>query len=185
MKITMVEVPEDRQHMVHMAVSMVNALVWGGRMAEKVDEIIILKNGTGNPDDAPIFQGLISVYDPETRTCTVHAKGITDQGEDSPNNLAWAICHDLAHAFDVAHGNLVFNREAKTLRYMGKTYEYHTKAKHAPYPEGYFPQFRGSNYYELHNLFEPWETRALFAADSCMAEYRRGEHCPNLLKESA
>jgi hypothetical protein len=101
-------------------------------------------------------------------------------GQNTDTNLGWAICHDLAHAFDVCHGNLIFNRKDETITYLGKRYNLNKVANtHLIDEYRNLQNFRNTLYYQAHDLYEPWEVRPLMSADACMAEYRRGNLCPN------
>lgn len=165
---------------VETAVKTVNALVWGGRLKDHVDTIFILADSDGMPGDIPLLKGIADVYDPRDRSCVLHSMGLIPNG-DSETMLAWAICHDLAHAFDVAHGNLKLDRAAGGLIYMGREYRLRQVAT-TSLPREYISVLHDSKYYEAHNHYEPWEVRPLMAADFCMAEIRRHQQpiCPNL-----
>lgn len=170
--------------MVRFAVKTVDSLVWGNQMRKKVKVLKIFKDSDGNPKDPPIFKGLLDVYNPRNKTCELHVKSLIDMGENTDSNLAWSICHDLAHAFDVCFNNLRFNKKDQTLTYLGKTYNFQKQANsHIPEEYSKLRNFRENVYYQAHDLYEPWEVRPLFAADACMAEYRRGTMCPNLIAE--
>lgn len=168
---------------VEKAIQMVDSLVWGGTLKRKVKKLKIFKESYGKPGDPEIFKGLIDVYNPRTKTCELHIGSLIDMGDNSYSNLAWSICHDLAHAFDVYHGNLSFNRRKGTIQYMGNDYVLEKKASTA-LPQEYLSMrnLRENLYYQAHDYFEPWEVRPLMAADFCMAESRRGNACPNLVR---
>jgi hypothetical protein len=187
-KIMMQDIRSEDEGTVRRAVSTVDALVWGGRMHESVDFIYILKDSDGDPRDPPTLKGIADVYDAKLRKCTLNLAGLIAQGKDDQSNLAWSICHDLAHAFDVAHGNLEFDRELGVVVYRGRAYRI-VQPANTRLPEDYVDRnkllymYRECKYYQGHEHYEPWETRALFAADACMADIRRstGElpGCPN------
>lgn len=186
MRVTLIGIPKEHYKQARQAVKMVDKLVWGGEMCKKVKHIKILKNSKGDPNDPPIFRGIIDVYNPRTKTCNLHIQSLIEMGQNTESNLQWSICHDLAHAFDVAHGNLSFNKKRKTIKYLGKNYNL-SKIAQSVLPEEYLilHNFRDTVFYAAHDYYEPWETRPLIAADACMAEFRRKNHCPNLLKEAA
>jgi hypothetical protein len=182
MKLILTGIPKEQEKTVHLAIKTVDALVWGGQINKKVKTLKIFKDSNGNPEDPPIFKGLMSVYDHKTKTCELHIKSLIEMGQDNDGNLFWSICHDLAHAFDVCFNNLRFNKEAKTITYLGKTYNFEKPANTYIPPEyGRLNNFRKNLYYQAHDLYEPWEVRPLFAADACAAENRRGLNCPNLI----
>jgi hypothetical protein len=182
MKITTQGVPNDQLEMVETAVKLVDALIWGNELSKKVKHIKILKDSDGDPNHPKIFKGLLDVYDPKTKTCELHIRSLIEMGENTDTNLAWSICHDLAHAFDVCHGNLAFNRKDDTITYLGKSYNLDKVANtHLTDEYRQLQNFRNTLYYQAHDLYEPWEVRPLMAADACMAEYRRKNHCPNLI----
>lgn len=167
--------------LVEKAVKIVDSLVWGGRMNEYIDTIFILADSDGIPGHPTILKGIVDVYDSKDRSCTLHLKGLIPNDEKD-SMLAWAICHDLSHAFDVAHGNLKFNRETDSLTYMGREYVLRQPAI-TDLPKNYVPALRnGCQFYECHNHYEPWEVRPLIAADLCMSEIKMNEQaiCPNL-----
>lgn len=182
-KVTTFGIAKEQRDIVNWAIKTVDALVWGGQMNKKVKHIRILKNSSGRKKDPPIFRGLINVYSPKTKTCELHIGSLIEMGEDTDTNLAWSICHDLSHAFDVCYKNLIFNTKDNTLKYLNKSYRL-DKVANTFLSEEYrkLQNFRGTTYYQAHDLYEPWETRPLFAADVCMAEYRRGNLCPNLVE---
>lgn len=182
MKIQTKGVPRLQIPAVHLAIDLVDQLVWGGQINKKIKNITIFKDSTGKEGDPEIFKGLLDVYNPKTRTCELHVRSIINQGQDTDSNLVWSICHDLAHAFDVCYGNLSFNRKKETLTYMGREYIYKVKVNtYLPESVREMRNFRETLFYQAHDYYEPWEVRPLMAADSCMAEYRRGTLCPNLL----
>lgn len=182
MKLVTRGIPESQMPAVHAAIQMVDSLVWGGTLKRKVRTLKIFKDSFGTPSDPEIFRGLIDVYNPRTKTCELHIASLIEMGDPGDSNTSWSICHDLAHAFDVYHGNLSFDRRKGTICYMGKDYVFQKKAN-TSLPESYLSKrnLRENVYYQAHDYYEPWEVRPLMAADACMAETRRGNDCPNLV----
>jgi len=185
MRVKLVGIPTEQHKAARQAIKMVDRLVWGNEMKKKVQKITVIKNSKGNPLDAPIFKGILDVYNHKTKSCVLHIQALIEMGANDDGNLAWSICHDLSHAFDVAHKNLIFDTKNKTLIYLGKTYDFKKPAVHLIDEEfAKKNRYRDSRYYAAHDFYEPWEVRPLMAADACMAEIRRKD-CPNLLKEAA
>ena len=164
---------------------MADRLIWGSQLGKKVKTVKVLKNSDGNTKDIPLLKGLVDIWNPKTKTLKLQIKNLIGMGNDDDQNLAWSICHDLAHSFDVVYGNLTFDRDKGTLTYLGRKYNLAREVNSSIPPEySRFRNFRESPYYQAMDYWEPWEVRALMAADACMADYRRGDLCPNLIKET-
>lgn len=182
MKITTVGVPRSHRKMVLMAISMTDRLVWGGQMNKKIKQIKIFRNSSGNLTDPPLIRGIKNLYNPKTKICELHIEGLISMGNNDQTNLAWSVCHDLAHTFDIVYGNLSFNKD-NTINYLGKNYNLNQVVNTAvPEEHKLLNNYRDCLYYQAHDYYEPWEVRALMAADACMSEYRRDKSCPNLIE---
>lgn len=159
------------------AIDMVDRMVWGGTLAKFADRIDVIY-GDGLATDPSIMKGLSGCYRPDQRRCILHIKALVAM-PDQPSMYAWAVAHDLAHAFDVAHGNLSFNHEKNSLTYLGREYLMRKEAN-TRIPDQLRSRYRDAKYYDAHQYWEPWEVRPLMAADAVMAELRRDEFpCPN------
>jgi hypothetical protein len=182
MEIVFHDTPEDFKAKVLEGIKLIDALVWGNQMKTKVDRIVIYKNSMGKEEHPEIVRGLYDCYNAETRTCELHIGFLIGQGSNSPTNTCWSVCHDLAHAFDVAYGNLILDKDKCKLTYMGRDYLLRKGANtHVPEKYKKLENFRSCSYYQAHDYYEPWEVRPLMAADACMAELNRAQLCPNLM----